>query len=177
MTHSLNQNIFLRINAQIGKRPWLDAWMTFAAKWLIWVLAFVLIFFVWQTIGFSFSALYGSKLANIVLPAGVLSFAFGYGMALLLPRPRPLRELPHIKTLVSTVGTWKSFPSDHTLAATLLSIGMWYAGAPAVLLVPFIFLSVTVAVSRVYVGVHYPRDILGGMLLPFLALFIILGVL
>ncbi len=67
--------------------------------------------------------------------------------------PKPLVHAPHDG----------SFPSGHATAsfacATILA---FYAprGAPA-----FFLLAATIAWSRVYVGVHYPLDVLGGAVL------------
>ncbi|TMM33884.1 MAG: phosphatase PAP2 family protein [Actinobacteria bacterium] len=69
------------------------------------------------------------------------------------PSPRPLVRVPHDG----------SFPSGHATSsfacATILSI---YAprAAPA-----FFLLAAAIAWSRVYAGVHYPLDVLGGAVL------------
>jgi undecaprenyl-diphosphatase len=77
----------------------------------------------------------------------------------LIDRPRPPLRYPEPKTLVPLPHD-ASFPSGHAstsfAAATMLSFA-FPKFAP-----PLLLLAAAVAFSRVYVGVHYPLDILGG---------------
>ncbi len=69
------------------------------------------------------------------------------------PRPRPLVAVPHSD----------SFPSGHTATsfacATVLSAAFPRA-APG-----FFLLAAAIGFSRIYVGVHWPLDVLGGAIL------------
>ncbi len=76
-----------------------------------------------------------------------------------MPRPRPYQVLEHVSTGRHLLQD-ASFPSGHSTAAfcmaTVLSIAL-----PGLLL-PFFGLAALVALSRVYLGLHYPSDILTG---------------
>lgn len=115
-----------------------------------------------------------SSLANAFVVA-MLVYAFGGLLKEFIHRTRP-------DTVYVTAMKFKSysFPSAHALGATVI-FGLlayfayrnmpvpWNVVAP-LLLLGIIFL---VGASRVYLGAHYPSDVIGGWLLGAAALFLV----
>ena len=68
-----------------------------------------------------------------------------------------------IVPLVGGVSPYRSFPSGHSGGsfAAMLALSKW---VPKKIGIPAIILATMVALSRLYVGVHYPTDILGGLM-------------
>lgn len=80
----------------------------------------------------------------------------------LFARPRPCDLRPEMLTLVSRPHGW-SFPSGHTASAFSAAFALWMQnhklGVPALVLAAFI------GFTRLYLYVHFPTDILGGIAL------------
>jgi len=87
-----------------------------------------------------------------------IGYLTNIAMKYVVRRPRPvLEDLPPLSSTVTSL----SYPSAHSTtsfaAARVLS-----GGLPAA---PLYACAVAMAVSRIYVGVHYPTDIAAGALL------------
>jgi undecaprenyl-diphosphatase len=76
-------------------------------------------------------------------------------------RPRPSRRIA-TRALVAEPDRF-SFPSGHAAAA--MSVAFIYASAFPSLALPLVALAVGVGISRVFLGVHYPGDVLIGQVI------------
>lgn len=85
----------------------------------------------------------------------------------LVNAPRPIGQ-EGVRTLYAKTATGSSFPSGHTQnAATLCGAAAWRQrsrGTALLLLVP----PVLIGLSRLYLGVHWPRDVLASLVLGLL---------
>lgn len=82
-------------------------------------------------------------------------------------RLRPFEAFPDRVNLIFYPPTDPSFPSNAAAAAFALAIGVWIYNRRLgyILLIP----ALIIAFGRVYMGIHYPLDIVGGFLVAIVA--------
>jgi undecaprenyl-diphosphatase len=87
-------------------------------------------------------------------------------------RDRPFEVLPDVR-LIDTRPLTGSFPSGHAASAMAgaLSVGRMLPAARVV----WWPLAIAIAVSRIYVGAHWPSDILAGLLIGWAVAWFVLG--
>jgi membrane-associated phospholipid phosphatase len=84
-----------------------------------------------------------------------LAYALNYGVKLAVRRPRP--ELPGLPQLTPTVSRL-SFPSAHATTSFAAARAYSRLAPPG----PLYGVAVAFALSRPYLGVHFPSDVLAG---------------
>ena len=100
----------------------------------------------------------------------LFQLALGTGLQLFLyllvkqvcSRRRPFELLENVPCIRRPSDRY-SFPSGHTAAAFVVvaTVGLFYS----FLFLPLLLLALLIGFSRIYLGVHYPTDILAGALL------------
>ena len=86
-------------------------------------------------------------------------------MKVLIRRQRPYSKLTGTRVVGDRAGG-HSFPSGHTSQAFFMaSLLSHYFDGGALLFILFYGIASLVGITRMYVGMHYPRDVLGGMIL------------
>lgn len=131
-------------------------------------LVLVLFWWVWNTRGPDRQRRREILLAT--LPSPFLAFFTGRLLAHLLPyRTRPIADAAfhwHVAygLNVSTVfRTWSSMPSDHAACFAAIAFSLFLASRRIGLLA-FAYTAIVIDLPRVYLGLHYPSDILAGSL-------------
>ena len=101
--------------------------------------------------------------AALWAPLGVL-LAVGLNQPLghAVAERRPYDVLSHVLVLVPRTTDF-SFPSDHAVMAGAVAAGLWWADRRLGLVAGVA--AVLMAFARVYVGAHYPLDVVAGLLL------------
>ena len=87
-------------------------------------------------------------------------------------RPRPYVSIEELAALVDMSSDPNSFPSGHTTAVFAMAMGWQLASEKKWLKIFGWVLAVLMAFSRLYVGVHYPTDVLAGALIGMAGSFI-----
>lgn len=155
MIENLNLILFHRINDLAGRSYALDNSMIFAANYFVYIFAFYLLY-LW---------LMSSKNRQEVLFAGyaaLLGLGINFVITLFYFHPRPFM-IPIGKLLIDHASE-TSFPSDHTTILFSISLMLLTSRELRVTGMVSLILSFIGGFARIYVGVHFPMDIAGSLL-------------
>lgn len=167
----LHEKIFLLIYHVLGPTSFLSGLTIFFAVWFPWVLgifpfAYVLYFHDGEKVRQALLRIY---IAPILAYVATLGIKYVYQT----PRPFALLEIPPSFIVSSDPFGLTSFPSSHTafffaLAVSMFffnqRIGWWFFGG-----------ALLIGLARIGAGVHWPLDILGGLLLGILVGYATIG--
>lgn len=92
----------------------------------------------------------------------VIGLIFSFIIGKIFYVPRPFVNNSHVNLLIQHASN-SSFPSDHALFTMCIALGMFKYDKKFGFIL--ILLSLLCGFSRIFVGNHYPSDILGGILL------------
>lgn len=89
----------------------------------------------------------------------------------IIGRIRPYVRFSEL-TVLTTIPSDASFPSGHTAASFSVAAGVYMAGWKKTGVVLYVF-SALIGFSRLYLGVHFPSDVVGGAIVGVLCAWVI----
>ncbi|MFA6416503.1 MAG: phosphatase PAP2 family protein [Candidatus Paceibacterota bacterium] len=154
----MDQKLFLIINSLSGQTIWLDKLIYFCAVYLPWItVAFLIILILskrkWLEI---FKGLF------IFFSAGLAWFLAGLFKYIYFS-PRPFMELFVNKPLFTMEVWWDSFPSGHAVFFAALA-GSAFGLKQKKWGLYLSTMAIIIALARVAAGVHWPSDVVVGLL-------------
>ena len=156
----MNEQLFIAINNFAGRWSWLDSLMIFSAEYLMYVMILVVLVYV----------IWNYKLwKNMALVAIGSAIVARFGVAELIRyfyyHARPYWVIAETHLLL-TRSTQSSFPSGHTIFMFALATGVYQYNKKAGTW--FYASAILVGFARIFVGVHWPYDIVAGAVLGIL---------
>lgn len=155
---------FRGINALAGRWPIVDAVGVFCARYLILVMVGVVVLKAVLVLRQSGTRLYAaqmwSEVGHIVL-AGAFAFIGNWLFSLWWFRERPFVALKNVHLIVPAPLTSHAFPSGHSSVAFAIAFSVLLVDLPFGL--ALLVAATAVAIGRVFVGVHYPLDVVAGV--------------
>jgi membrane-associated phospholipid phosphatase len=167
---SKDTSAFLKVNnSHVHFLNKFMVWLTEYGREAFWAITIILLFI--------FGGLSGKKTAIVLVLAFIVLIPIGFAAKEIVHRPHP--TIPESDFLLAQDPNEYSYPSGH---ATIVSAGAAVALSlfrdskrKLAISLALAAEAALVCISRVYVGGHYPLDVLGGILLGVGISFIFIG--
>jgi len=155
-----NINLFRMVN-DVGKQyPYLNPAMVFIAEYMVFFLVLCVIL-IWLT---------RNKQSRMMIVCATITFVFaeiiGKIVSIFHSNNQPFAELTNVNKLIEKAVD-NSFPSDHTILFFSFCISFWLFRKGWWFL--WVILASLVGISRIWVGVHYPADVLVGAIISIIS--------
>jgi undecaprenyl-diphosphatase len=160
----LDREIFLFLN-NLGNPAWDDFWNFITNKFASIPFYALLVFFLYKALGLKRTLLTLVLVAVLITMTDQLSNLFKH----FFERPRPCRQegvMEHARFVAVRCGRFGYFSAHAASSAALcIFLGMILKNYWKHIFPVLIFWALLVSYSRIYIGVHYPADIITGWVL------------
>jgi undecaprenyl-diphosphatase len=161
---SLDEKIFSFIHQLVGKSRLLDLSAIFFADYSGYILILIALVLIFS------AKKYKDRIYNLAFVSLALLLSSGIftpTIRFFFFRERPFVHLDFIP-LITKSSFEAAFPSGHASFFFALAFAIFYLGKRRWSLI-FVLISALMGISRVYVGVHWPLDIVSGILVAFVS--------
>ncbi|WP_369221429.1 phosphatase PAP2 family protein [Streptomyces sp. R39] len=156
----IDGSLFTSVTDFARGTPWLNAPIALATNLGLAVFAVLMVIGWWRARRRDDAAM----AAALAAPVVVAAFAVAEVIKKLVAEPRPCRALPHDFYVNSCPATADyAFPSGHTTAAAATAAALFLLDRRLAAIAAIC--AILEGFTRVYVGDHYPHDVLGAMVI------------
>ncbi len=164
--YEYDKDITLLINGWVGHNRLIDTLAVWCANDLIFVMVAIVALRWWQIGSYP-------RMRHSCLIAGLsflLAVAINFLIALFIHRIRP-NDAGLTQAIIAHSPDW-SFPSDHAATSMAIAAALWFQNHKK-LATGFLAAVLDICISRVFVGVHYVSDVIGGGLVGLVVAYVV----
>lgn len=161
---ALDKELFLYLN-NLGTEEWDWLWIAISDKWMAIPLYALLLYLIFRKFGWKAMLITMVVVTLLITATDQLANFFKHGFE----RPRPCRQegvMEYARYVAERCGRFGYF-SAHAANSTGVAVflGLLFRRAYPKMLLLLSIWALVVSYSRIYLGVHYPGDVLTGILI------------